>query len=335
MGSLFLISLIGDFMPYPRTYFARSDNLFNVYFVKMGWAWTLVFSTPFMFMTSYTLCCGDVRRMLKHHLTRILIATAFWFCWTKMFNVIEAAFGRCNNRHYDTKSSCLKAGHFWNGFDISGHAFILIYSSLVLIEETRPIIGWENIKEHIRNEEHNRAIKEKSTTNPLRNLNDADIRVLKYLYDKYTPIIRLMFIGATVLQLLWDVMLVCTMLYYHKMIEKVISGIVAILTWFFCYRVWYPSNSFLPDVAGHGVFNYQRKMSATQSLPVRRTGSIVSQTRNSSTDIPKFMGMPLYGLTAQQRSAAAGEPATAPFSYMTSAGSVSGTDSGSTYRFEM
>jgi hypothetical protein len=36
LGSLFLISLIGDFIPYPKTYFSRSDNLFNQYFVKLG-----------------------------------------------------------------------------------------------------------------------------------------------------------------------------------------------------------------------------------------------------------------------------------------------------------
>lgn len=334
LGSLFLVSLIGDFAPYPKTYFARSDNLFNVYFVKMGWAWTLVFSAPFMFMTSYTLCCGNAQRMFKHHLSRIIIATAFWFCWTKMFNIIESTFGRCNNRHYDSKSLCLKAGHFWNGFDISGHAFILIYSSLVLIEETRPIIGWEYIKEHIRNEEHNRAAKEKSLTNPLRNLKDSDIRVLKYLYEKYTPIIRLMFIGATVLQLLWDIMLVCTMLYYHKMIEKVISGIIAILTWFFCYRVWYPSITLLPDVAGHGLFNYQKKNAKIASMPIRRS----SITRSSMGDMPRFMGMPLYGLNAaqqqqqQSRSAAgSGDSASVQFSY-SAQGDLSG--GGGTYRFQ-
>lgn len=32
--SLFLISLIADFVSFPRTYFARSDNLFNLYFGK-------------------------------------------------------------------------------------------------------------------------------------------------------------------------------------------------------------------------------------------------------------------------------------------------------------
>lgn len=32
--SLFLISLIADFVSFPRSYFSRSDNLFNVYFGK-------------------------------------------------------------------------------------------------------------------------------------------------------------------------------------------------------------------------------------------------------------------------------------------------------------
>lgn len=298
LGSLFLISLIGDFIPYPKTYFARSDNLFNVYFVKMGWAWTLLLSSPFLFMTSYTLCCGDVQRMIKHHLPRLFIATFFWLVWTKLFNVIENAYGHCNNRKFDSKSTCLKAGAFWNGFDISGHAFILIYSSLVLIEEARPIIGWEYIKEHIRNEEHNRVVGEKSSTNPLRNLKDNDIKTLKTLYEKYTPAIRTLFIGVTVLQLLWDIMLVCTMLYYHKMIEKVLSGIFAILTWYFCYRFWYPSPSYLPDVAGHGMFIYQ-KNKPTQSIPLRRTPSLVTQTASRVNDVPRFMGMPIYGKNAQ------------------------------------
>lgn len=316
LGSLFLISLIGDFLPYPKTYFARSDNLFNVYFVKIGWGWTLLLSLPFMFMTSYTLCCGDAQRFVKHHLPRIGIATAFWFGWTKLFNIIENTYGRCNYRGFDSKSSCLKAGHLWNGFDISGHAFILIYSSLILIEEARPIVGWEYIKEHIRNEEHNRAAGEKSSTNPLRFLNDQDIKKLKHLYEKYTPAIRTLFIGCAVLQLLWDVMLVCTMLYYHKMIEKVLSGIFAILTWFFSYRVWYPSRSTLPDAAGHGLFNYQKNK--YPPIPLKRTPSLVSQNRGGGGEIPKFMGMPLYGLNAQQQKAAAAAAAAADMSPSTS-----------------
>lgn len=256
MASLFLISLIGDFVPYPKTYFARSDNMFNVYFVKLGWAWTLSAFAPFLFMTSRIVCAGDKKRLLSHHVPRIAIATAFWFIWTKTFNLIENAYGRCNVRGFDSKPNCLKAGHFWNGFDISGHVFILIYSSLVLIEEARPIQGWESIREHLRNEEHNRSSNEKSNTNPLRNLKDNELEQVKQFYEQYTPYIRFLFIAIVALQLLWDVMLFCTMLYYHRMVEKVISGLFALATWFVTYRVWYPSKGTLPGLPGHGIFNY-------------------------------------------------------------------------------
>lgn len=299
LGSLFLISLIGDFAPYPKSYFSRSDNIFNVYFVKWGWAWTLAVSVPYMVLTSFILCGGNREKLLKEHVPRILIATFFWFVWTKTFNFIETMYGRCNVKNFDTKIACLKGGHFWNGFDISGHAFILIYSSLVLIEEAKPIIGWENIKEHIRNEEHNRGAHEDSSLNPLRNLEDDELKKVKMLYEKYTPAIRVLFITMTALQLLWDVMLVCTMLYYHKMIEKVLSGIFAIITWFFTYRAWYPVNSLLPNSVGQGKFMYQ-KLRSQPAVPFRKQSLNYGSTGPSATsnsrpgEGPKFMGMPLY-----------------------------------------
>lgn len=313
LGALFIVSVIGDFVPFPRSYFSRSDNLFNVYFVKMGWAWTLTLMGPFLFMTSYTLCCGNSQKFLKHHLPRIFIATMFWWSWTKFFNIIETAYGRCNSSKYDSRSSCLKAGFVWSGFDISGHTFILIYSSLVLIEEARPIVNWETIRELLRNEEYNRSVQNAGETNPLRNLKDNELRILKILYTRYTPAIRILFVGITVLQLLWDIMLVCTMLYYHRMIEKVLSGIFAILTWFFTYRAWYASNKLLPDLPGTGLFAYQ-KPKVTSNGPIRRRGSLVIPTTPSSSnntsrgvpsDVPKFMGMPLYAAYQQQPSAAA------------------------------
>lgn len=293
LGSLFLISLIGDFMPYPRTYFARSDNLFNQYFVKIGWFWTLILTTPFTLITSFILCCGDVKRMVKHHIVRIGIATVFWYVWTKLFFVFESSYGRCTDKRFDTKPTCLKAGFLWNGFDISGHAFILIYSSLVLIEEARPIVNWESIKEHLRNEEHNRATMDSAAArNPLSNLKDDELARLSYLYTRYTPLIRLLFVAMTVLQLLWDIMLVSTMLYFHKMIEKVLGGIFAILTWFFTYRFWYTSPTILPDSVGKGLFNYQGVKSRPDPIPMRRNNSVIINPATGKP-MPRFMGMPL------------------------------------------
>uniref|UniRef100_A0A1B0GN37 Uncharacterized protein n=1 Tax=Phlebotomus papatasi TaxID=29031 RepID=A0A1B0GN37_PHLPP len=251
------------------------DNLFNQYFVKIGWFWTLILTTPFTLITSFILCCGDVKRMIKHHIVRIGIATVFWYVWTKLFFVFESSYGRCTDKRFDTKPTCLKAGFLWNGFDISGHAFILIYSSLVLIEEARPIVNWESIKEHLRNEEHNRATMDSAAArNPLSNLKDDELARLSYLYTRYTPLIRLLFVAMTVLQLLWDVMLVSTMLYFHKMIEKVLGGIFAILTWFFTYRFWYTSPTILPDSVGKGLFNYQVVKSRPDPIPMRRNNSL-------------------------------------------------------------
>jgi Inositol phospholipid synthesis and fat-storage-inducing TM len=289
-----------DFSPFPRTYFARSDNLFNVYFVKIGWFWTLLLSSPFLFFVNFTLCCGNLQKFFKHHVPRLVIATIFWYSWTSLFNVIENAYGRCNVKAYETKRSCLKAGHFWSGFDISGHVFILIYSSLVLIEEARPIVGWDNIKEHLKVETHNRKMQDVHSLNPLRILDETEMSTLKKLYEKYTPTIKILFIGITVLQLLWDVMLVCTMLYYHRMVEKVIGGVIAIFTWYFTYHFWYPAKSVLPDGAGKGSFNYQIK--AAQPTLVRRNSLLQNKMSKPSapTEPPKFMGRQIYQIPSQR-----------------------------------
>lgn len=178
---------------------------------------------------------------------------------------------------------------------------------MVLIEEARPIIKWESIKEHLRNELHDRSVSEQSSTNPLRNLNEEQMKNLKFLYERLTPVIRTLFIGMSALQLLWDVMLVGTMLYYHRMVEKFISGIIAIFTWYFTYRFWYRSPIVLPDPAGSGEFLYQREnkdsyvfkrtnsmTSAPKNMPSTSGGIRSGATATTQSQVPKFMGMPLY-----------------------------------------
>lgn len=185
-----------------------------------------------------------------------------------------------------------------------------------MIEEARPIIKWDTIKEHLRNELHNRSVSEYSSTNPLRNLSTEQIRNLRFLYDCLTPFIRVIFIAMSVLQLLWDVMLVGTMLYYHRMVEKFLSGVIAIFTWYFTYRFWYPS-SIPPDLPGNGLFYYQHDFSMNVNNKRQNVSTISGQglgpapggsnnspnnTNNlgnsfpsgSSNTVPTFMGMPLY-----------------------------------------
>lgn len=144
-------SLLFDFLKFPPSYFSNRRNVFNVFFVKWGWAWTLSSLAMFIVISSY-IYTGANRRLLRAHLMRLLYGSACWYICTGMFSTIEASFGQC----YDLKGnmiksptsrpfhrrSCRQASGHWLGFDISGHCFLLIMSNLFIMEELRVMKSW-------------------------------------------------------------------------------------------------------------------------------------------------------------------------------------------------
>lgn len=285
-GALFLVSLIADFVTMPRSYFSRSDNAINRYFVKWGWGWLLTVTVPWIALTAHTLGCGR-RSILLKHLARLILATLAWLFWTRVFYYIETNYGRCLNTKdplLQTKAKCLQAGKFWSGFDISGHTFILIYSSLILAEEGSSLVGWEGIKDLVMREEHARVTQNGSSTGPLRNLSDGDLDFLKKAHKALTPYLRGLFVAMTMQQLLWDAMLITTMLYYHIMIEKFLGGIAAVLTWYVTYQWWFKLPSSLP-APGDGLFKYNEVKS-------HDSGSVRSR-RSTLNGTNRFMGLPI------------------------------------------
>ncbi|KYM97208.1 PREDICTED: FIT family protein CG10671 [Cyphomyrmex costatus] len=288
-GMIFTVSLIADFIAMPRTYFSRSDNVLNQYFVKWGWGWLLSVIVPWVVLTAHTLGCGR-RPILMRHFARVILATFAWLIWTKLFNYIETNYGRClgtRDIHMQSKAKCLQSGRFWSGLDISGHTFILIYSSLILAEEGSSLIGWEGIKDLIMREEHTRSVPTESSTGPLRNLSDGDLGFLKKAHRALTPYLRGLFVAMTLQQLLWDIMLVSTMLYYHIMIEKFLGGAAAVITWYITYKWWYKLPRIGLPAPGDGLFKYNEiKTNPEINTRVRRT------TLNGNNQ-PRFMGMPI------------------------------------------
>lgn len=288
-GTIFIVSLIADFIAMPRTYFSRSDNALNQYFVKWGWGWLLSIIVPWVVLTAHTLGCGR-RRILLRHLARVILATCAWLIWTKLFNYIETNYGRClgtRDIHVQSKAKCLQSGRFWSGLDISGHTFILIYSSLILAEEGSSLVGWEGIKDLIMREEHTRSVPTETSTGPLRNLSDDDLGFLKKAHRALTPYLRGLFVAMTLQQLLWDIMLVSTMLYYHIMIEKFLGGAAAVITWYVTYQWWYKLPKIGLPAPGDGLFKYNEiKINPEINARVRRS------TLNG-TNQPRFMGMPI------------------------------------------
>jgi hypothetical protein len=267
VGTL-ILSVIGDFGPGEggsNSYMAKADNVFNAYFVKLGWGWTISFVTLFVALTSYTTSCGN-RNVMKKQAIRLCIATAVWYFMTMLFEVIEARSGICNVTKYLTKSSCIKKGFNWKGFDISGklyfslkitkinllydisgHCFLLIWNNLFILEEAKAYLGWEKIKDMLLNEEHKRldvSLKSSGDSSAvdktiLSKLKSKEFLHLRTNYKANTPWVRLLFCILAMWFTLWDLMLICTALYFHITIEKVVASCLAVLIWFSLYRVFY------------------------------------------------------------------------------------------------
>lgn len=75
------------------------------------------------------------------------------------------------------------------------------------MEEAKALVSWEAIKDHLRNEDHNRCSEESGSATPLDCLTSEQLLVVRNQYEKFTPYIRLSFIAMAMLAVLWDVML--------------------------------------------------------------------------------------------------------------------------------
>ncbi|KAK7984794.1 hypothetical protein PG988_002416 [Apiospora saccharicola] len=143
------------------SYFARKNNLFNVLFVKRGWAWITVAFFAFAFthpaVTSSTL--RKVRAAI-----RWAAITGWWFLVTQWCfgpALIDRGFrltgGQCaiaesnviqgdkhtGARDFVTAVACKAAGGRWSGgHDISGHVFLLVLGSWFLLQE----VGWVAVR---------------------------------------------------------------------------------------------------------------------------------------------------------------------------------------------
>ncbi|XP_026097703.1 acyl-coenzyme A diphosphatase FITM2 [Carassius auratus] len=191
----------------PESYFSNSRNVLNLYFVKVSWGWTIILLLPFIF---YSNLYNRSHTFMLRRLTSLLVATFIWYTCTGTFFYIEDITGSCYasdtmqviHGEITTKAACRKAGFIWDGFDISGHSFILTYSSLVIVEEMVPML-------HIPQSHRNIC--------------------LDCLYIALNAIVAI-----------WIWMFGCTSVYFHDIIDKVIGTLCGILGWYLTYVVWYP-----------------------------------------------------------------------------------------------
>jgi hypothetical protein len=141
------------------SYFAQKKNVFNVYFVKVGWFWTtFAFS---VFVSFYPGFGVGVSRRRVSAVLRYGVVTMWWVFVTQWFfgpPLIDTMFrftgGQCeqlrdagkreemsDTREFITAATCKAVGGTWKGgHDISGHVFLLILGSSLLWLEFLPAL---------------------------------------------------------------------------------------------------------------------------------------------------------------------------------------------------
>jgi hypothetical protein len=144
----------------PVNYFARKNNIFNVYFVKIGWVWasvaffSLVLTQP-AYASRLLSPATRLKRLGQAALRYILVTTAWILTTQWLFGpaIIDRLFivtgGRCErsqaaalSNHRPglgamlTAATCKSSGGSWKGgHDVSGHVFMLVLASAFLALE--------------------------------------------------------------------------------------------------------------------------------------------------------------------------------------------------------
>ncbi|KIN05993.1 hypothetical protein OIDMADRAFT_189725 [Oidiodendron maius Zn] len=141
------------------SYFAKKSNIFNLYFVKQGWAWITVSYFFFLFThpsAGPPATLAVTPRRVRGAL-RWAMVTIWWIFVTQWFfgpPIIDRGFlltgGQCelveqartgkvemgNTKQFLTGVACKAVGGKWSGgHDISGHVFLLVLGSMFLLQE--------------------------------------------------------------------------------------------------------------------------------------------------------------------------------------------------------
>ncbi|KAK4977496.1 hypothetical protein LTR28_006634 [Elasticomyces elasticus] len=230
------------------SYFARKSNVFNVYFVKVGWFWITLAFALFLFSHSSLGPRGSLAltRRRARALTRYALVTTWWTLMTQWCfgaPLIDRGFrytgGQCEIIYADTPAAdakresmsdarealthaaCRLVGGEWKGgHDISGHVFILILGSAMLWFELLPaILRLEGIREERRIRMADGAVKSASVETEDRAGDKGNMEVPKELGVGVKAAI-----GVAALS--WW-MLLMTAAYFHTWFEKATGLLVA------------------------------------------------------------------------------------------------------------
>jgi len=235
----FCLIIIGpflkDFHLLPNTSLSSKANIFNKYIAILGWTWSIVLLIPFVYLTSLIYTRGHYGLIIRH-LIRLLIATIIWCIITSLLIRIEALTGMC--KPTNTRRICHGSRYPWQ----EGHTFFLLYALLVINEEVKLYgEGWKKVEDA-----------SKMNIGNSNNINQNRIKM-------FSIPIGILYIALAILTILWEFMLLSTVLYLYNILHKLIAASFAVFFWFMTYRIWYRQYSrskIAPCAPGDGFITF-------------------------------------------------------------------------------
>ncbi|KAJ0422378.1 inositol phospholipid synthesis and fat-storage-inducing TM-domain-containing protein [Aspergillus carlsbadensis] len=236
-------------------YFARKNNIFNTYFVKIGWIWmTLAFATLIL---AYAPHPARARRQGQAAL-RYVLATTVWYATTQWFfgpPVIDRSFvltgGKCEAvlrelsesasveekgvlgsvvsgeeklGVYLTAAACKAAGGAWRGgHDVSGHVFMLVLVTAAL--------GFEVLGLLTQGEGETERRDEMAVNGDVDGKKEAEATMGSGEAKKWT----LRFVGVVIGLSWW--MLLMTAIWFHTWLEKANGLLISLAAVYAIYIV--------------------------------------------------------------------------------------------------
>jgi len=264
---LFAVVLLGSLFcaieMNPESHFSDKMNPLNLYMVKFSWGWTMLCILPAVLFSSF-LYSGFQWDMIVKHFGRVVVAHVIWMTVTTLFVVLDSATGVCTSEGISERLVCLRGGHRWVGFDISGHIFLLTYCIYVLTEECA------NIQLEVWYEYNSGLLIEHQVTSKLSARKQNLLLQLHYVASWVVGPLELLAMSQV---LLWTFMTASTAFYFHSFIEKFLGFTIGFFTWYLTYRCLYGRWSYVPCRPDEGLLNplkHIRTNTAEESTPSER-----------------------------------------------------------------
>ncbi|KAH7702566.1 hypothetical protein AAVH_30275 [Aphelenchoides avenae] len=219
-----ILSIVSDMfhMSEHCEYIKRSKPV-DIYIGKLSWLWTGLLTCPFIYLTSRqrglsSLICTILA-------TRPFIASVVWFIVRKSIKRYEeAAGGWCCGASASEENECERLGGNWTPeCDFGGHAMLLVFYLLVIAEEASRYEPSANLSAR------EPLLEEGTSTSTQEARQPASERF------KSTSDVLYVFLFA--LHILWDVHLLLSCLFFHKLHAKLLGALAAVACWLITYRM--------------------------------------------------------------------------------------------------